>query len=299
MGNEINTVVTIPLSEVHVDEKLNFRSFYDEKTLKGLQQSIKEEGLLQPMVVRPATREDKTDKGFVLTAGFRRMRCVKALKWERANFTVAETDAKGGAVKNLVENVNRDSLNSYELAHACKDLRDHFGMTGEEIAAKLKGGDVVEGKGKSKANVNNLIRLATKLHPQIVAIWGDNTAVGHDKCTTENLLKILKHDEEDNEPSLDLQMERWLDLTGQNAKVEGEEGEEIEGEEGEEGKEDKPKKPKSRPIMDILEAIRAVKKAMVAGDIEEAEGAAITMALEWAANKRATIRGLKKGHYTE
>lgn len=283
---ETNSIITLPFSQVHIDPTENARQFYDEGRMKELVASIRTNKLLQPPVIRPSVPEDKTTKPYTLTAGYRRMKALETLEYTEGPFVLTKSDKQEGVIINLIENFNREGITPYETAKSCVRLRDEFGMDGDEISKRLKG-EGIEGKGKSKSNLNNLMRLYDKLHPDILEAW----KARHEKATTFNLLSILGADEDQ-----DAQLEAWEILTGVRSadKDEGgeDEGEEGEGGEGEGGK-DAPK-PKARKMMEIVAAMGAVRKAAKSAEISEDHAKTILMVLDWCANRRKTIAGIKE-----
>ncbi len=120
------------------------RSGVDERELRGLADSIKEKGLLQPIVVR------RCDDGYELVAGERRFLAGKMAGLERVPAVVRDVSNREMLEIALVENLQREDLNAIDEAKAYKRLREEFGLTQEEIAARV---------GKDRASVANQIRL--------------------------------------------------------------------------------------------------------------------------------------------
>lgn len=120
----------------------------------ALVQSIKEQGLLENLVVRQLP-----DGTYALVAGFRRFAAIRVLGWKTVMCTNLGPITEGEALlANGVENMQRADLSPGEQADLFIRLRDESGLKGEETAMKL---------GVSKAYVNNMIRAAQKLHPEI------------------------------------------------------------------------------------------------------------------------------------
>lgn len=122
------------------------RSFSDQE-LDELSASIRENGLLQPLVVRPAP--GATDR-FELVAGERRMRAVNRLGWEDVPVLVRDASDETLLVLALVENLQREALNPIEEAEGYRSLVDRFGMSQTDIARAM---------GKDRSTVANLLRL--------------------------------------------------------------------------------------------------------------------------------------------
>jgi len=272
-----NEIITVALSDIFVDDEQNVRQVYDEKSLKELTASIKKDGLLQPPTVRKAHEGEETEgKPYVLVAGFRRVRALTTLEYTTAAVTLVEADHKRQRVLNLVENVNRESLSAFEMACGFKVLRDDHEMTGEEISKVMKG-ESLDGKGKSKQNVNNLIRLLDNLHPDIVDAWKEK----HEKATTFNLLNIVAKGDGD------AQWAAWEGLIGL-----GDDDGEGEGEGEGNGNAGNPK-PKARNFAEVTAALGIIRKDIRESEIDEETGKIIVETLRWVTKKRKTIPGVK------
>ena len=143
----------IPVKSV-VPNPLQPRHEFSEEELTELVDSIRENGLLQPLVVRPAPG---TDDRFELVAGERRFRAVSRLEWPEVQALVREVDDETLLVLALVENLQREALNPLEEAEGYQTLADRFGLTQEEIARSV---------GKNRSTVANFLRLL-RLPPSI------------------------------------------------------------------------------------------------------------------------------------
>lgn len=113
-------------------------------SLTDLVESIREQGILEPIVVA------KTPAGFQIIAGERRWRAAKVLGLSRVPVVVKETTPQGMLEMSIVENVQREDLNPIEKALAYKRLIDEFGLGTTEVAKRV---------GKSVPAVSNTIRL--------------------------------------------------------------------------------------------------------------------------------------------
>lgn len=129
------------------------RRDFDEESLKELAVSIREFGILQPLVVSKIEKETDfgADVEYVLIAGERRLRAAKLLGLERVPVIIRSVtkDAENLEMA-IVENLQRSDLNPVETARAYAKLQDVFGLTQREIAARL---------GKSRETVANSLRL--------------------------------------------------------------------------------------------------------------------------------------------
>lgn len=136
-------VLSLPLDRIHPNPFQPRREFSEEQ-LEELAASIREHGVLHPVVVR--ARED----GYELIVGERRFRACRMLGWERIPAIVREmSDAEVAAIA-LIENLQREGLNFFEEAEGYRRLLDEFGLTQEELARRL---------GKSQSAVANKLRL--------------------------------------------------------------------------------------------------------------------------------------------
>ena len=120
------------------------RKVFKEDEIKQLAESIRENGQIAPIVVR------KINDNFELIVGERRWRATQLLKKETINAVVIEADEKTSAVLSIVENVQREDLNSMEEAESLDRLIKEFDMSHEDVAKYIS---------KSRTHVTNIIRL--------------------------------------------------------------------------------------------------------------------------------------------
>jgi ParB family transcriptional regulator, chromosome partitioning protein len=140
------------------------RDAFDEQALGALADSIREVGLLQPVLVRPA------GDGFELIAGERRWRAAQRVGLQEIPALVRETDDNTALEQALVENLQRDDLNPLEEAAAYQQLIEDFHLTHEQVAARM---------GKSRAAISNTLRLL-QLPPSIQrAVREGQLTMGH------------------------------------------------------------------------------------------------------------------------
>ena len=146
----------------------NPRQRFDEQKLLELAESIKNQGLVQPLVVRK--RSDGEGGGFWLIAGERRWRAAQRAGLKSIPVVVKEVQAKEAYELTLVENLQREDLNPIEEAEAYQRLSAEFGYTQEQLATRV---------GKDRATVANSLRLL-KL-PQKVRnlVASDELQMGH------------------------------------------------------------------------------------------------------------------------
>ncbi len=120
------------------------RFVFTEEEINTLAKSIKNRGVLQPIIVR------KVNDKYQLIAGERRWRAAKKAGLERIPARVIEIDDNGALEIALVENLDRKDLNPLELAKGYQLLKNRFGLTQDEIAKKI---------GRSRSAVANTLRL--------------------------------------------------------------------------------------------------------------------------------------------
>jgi ParB family chromosome partitioning protein len=120
------------------------RGHFDEESLASLAESIREVGLLQPVLVRPI------EGGYELVAGERRWRAARRVGLQTIPALVRDTDDASALEHALVENLHRSDLNVLEEAAAYQQLIEEFQLTHEEVAARV---------GRSRAGVSNTLRL--------------------------------------------------------------------------------------------------------------------------------------------
>ncbi|CAN5782834.1 ParB/RepB/Spo0J family partition protein [soil metagenome] len=126
------------------------RREFTRDQLVELESSIRENGLLQPLVVRPAQPATPAGAEWELVAGERRWRAVRRLGWTEVPVLVREMDDRTMLVLAIVENVQRAELSPLEEADGYRRLIDEFGYTQKEVA---------ESVGRERSTVANLLRL--------------------------------------------------------------------------------------------------------------------------------------------
>src|SRR5438067_6177438 len=121
------------------------RTHFDEQELHELAQSIREHGVLQPVLV-----SQQADGTFQLIAGERRWRAVKLAGMPTVPAMVKEATPQASLELALVENIQRSDLNPLEEAHAFRQLLDEHGLTQEQLGQRI---------GKSRVSITNTLRL--------------------------------------------------------------------------------------------------------------------------------------------
>lgn len=120
------------------------RKKFSEPQMESLVNSIREHGILQPIIVRP------TSKGYKIIAGERRWRASKQLGIKELPVIVRNADNLKTIELALVENIQREDLNPIEKATAFSELKDNFSLTQEQIAKKV---------GQDRSTIANTLRL--------------------------------------------------------------------------------------------------------------------------------------------
>ncbi len=156
----------VPISQIEPNP-YQPRNHFDEESLAGLTASIRELGVLQPILVR----EIAPDR-FALIAGERRWRAAKRAGLQFMPIIVRDVSDELTLQHALVENLHRDDLNPLEEAAAYQQLIEDFNMTQEAVAHRV---------GKSRSAVANLLRLF-QLPPQVQRLVADGqVSAGHAK----------------------------------------------------------------------------------------------------------------------
>lgn len=159
-----NTISTLKISLI--DPKSDQpRKYFDKEALEELSESIKENGLLQPILVR-----EYAEGRYQIIAGERRFRACKLAGLTEIPAIVLDRDDKAAAQIALIENIQREDLNPLEEAMAYKALKDEYGMTQEELSEKI---------GKSRSAIANAIRLLDLPEPILAMVAARELSAGH------------------------------------------------------------------------------------------------------------------------
>lgn len=134
----------LPLSQI-VPNPYQPRGHFDEEALVALTASVRELGVLQPVLVRPGA-----DGSFELIAGERRWRAAKRAGLTSVPAVVRTTEDATALEQALVENLHREDLNPLEEAAAYQQLIEDFGLTHDDVSRRV---------GKSRSAVSNTLRL--------------------------------------------------------------------------------------------------------------------------------------------
>ncbi len=134
-----------------VPSPLQPRRHFDPERLEELARAIRSQGVIEPLIVRPAPVSEAAGAArYELVAGERRLRAARAAGLDSVPIIVRELDDHAALEMSLVENLMREDLNATEEARAFKRLGQDFNLSHEEIAARI---------GKSRPYVSNTLRL--------------------------------------------------------------------------------------------------------------------------------------------
>ena len=164
-GSSRDSIVELNLKDIRPNP-YQPRKQFDENSLMELGESIKNDGLLQPIVVT----EDID--GYILIAGERRLRASKLAKLKTIRAILLNSDEQKMRQFALIENIQRDELNAVELAEAYSELIKMYDVTQEELANKIH---------KSRTHITNTIRLLQLTSKTQKALVEKKITAGHAK----------------------------------------------------------------------------------------------------------------------
>lgn len=159
---------TLPVREIEPDPDQPRKNF-DEESLSALAQSITENGLLQPIAVRPK----KAGPGYTIIAGERRWRAARIAGLDEVPVIVKNVTDEQAAALALIENLQREDLDPIEVAEGCRRLIDQYGLTQEQAALRL---------GKSRSAITNTLRLLGLPDDVRQAVRRGELSTGHAKA---------------------------------------------------------------------------------------------------------------------
>ena len=157
-------IVTLNINEIEPNRNQPRKDF-DEEALGSLAESIGQHGLIQPIIVRPTI-----GGGYTIIAGERRWRACRMAGLTEIPVVIKDTDEQNLMEMALVENLQREDLNPVEEALGYKSLMDNFGLTQEEVAAKMA---------KSRSGVANALRLLNLNADELEALRNGKITAGH------------------------------------------------------------------------------------------------------------------------
>lgn len=226
----INKVVSIAVDEI-IPNPNQPRTRFDDGELSQLADSIRENGLLQPLTVRKNPRGQ-----YELISGERRLRAGKLAGLAQIPCIIMEADERQSAVLALIENIQRSNLNFFEEAAAIRNLITEYNINQEEAALKL---------GKAQSTVANKLRLLKLTEAEQCAILNNGLTERHARA----LLKL--EDREDRLKALEKILEKRMNVQQAEAYIDSLPGKEV-----------KPEKKRVMLIKDVRLFLNTINKAL-------------------------------------
>ncbi len=170
--------MTVRLSEIEPNRDQP-RKVFNEESITSLAESIKEHGMLQPILVRPF------GSGYQIIAGERRWRAARMLGLSEVPVQIREMDDQQAMQIALIENLQRENLNPVEEAEGYKDLCERFSMSHEDIAKAV---------GRSRSSVSNAVRLLSLPDEILIMLSEGDISTGHAKAllSFEDEVKMIQ-----------------------------------------------------------------------------------------------------------
>uniref|UniRef100_UPI00334015C8 ParB/RepB/Spo0J family partition protein n=1 Tax=Castellaniella defragrans TaxID=75697 RepID=UPI00334015C8 len=144
------------------------RTRMDEGALNDLAESIRAQGVMQPILVRPLGGKEAGH--YEIIAGERRFRAAQIAGLREIPVLVREVADESAAIMALIENIQREDLNPLEEAHGVRRLLDEFGLTHEQAATAI---------GRSRSATSNLLRLLNLAEPVQTMLLAGDIDMGH------------------------------------------------------------------------------------------------------------------------
>ena len=159
----------VPIEKIRANPN-NPRRFFSDSELEDLCNSIKEHGIVQPILVRPARGEDLGGAEYEIIAGERRWRASQKASIHEVPIIIRDVEDKQALELAIIENVQRSDLNSVEEALGYQQLIDEYDYTQNDLAQVI---------GKSRSHVANTLRLL-KLPSKVQSLVSDGSlSAGH------------------------------------------------------------------------------------------------------------------------
>ncbi len=160
---------TLKISQMQAG-KYQPRTRMDEGSLYELAESIRSQGIMQPILVRPIEGAGAKAQRYEIIAGERRFRAARLAGLDEVPVLVREVPDESAAVMALIENIQREDLNPLEEAQGLKRLVDEFGLTHEQAAQSV---------GRSRSAASNLLRLLNLAAPVQQMLMAGDVDMGH------------------------------------------------------------------------------------------------------------------------
>jgi ParB family chromosome partitioning protein len=165
---DAGTPSSLPVTQLQAG-KYQPRTRMDEGALNELAASIKSQGIMQPVLVRPVGQQDGAMR-YEIIAGERRFRAAQLAGLDSIPVLVREVDDQAAAAMALIENIQREDLNPLEEAQGIHRLIDDFHFTHEQAANAV---------GRSRSAVSNLLRLMNLAQPVQTMLMAGDIDMGH------------------------------------------------------------------------------------------------------------------------
>ncbi|MCF7925158.1 MAG: ParB/RepB/Spo0J family partition protein [Candidatus Izimaplasma sp.] len=162
-------IVEIPIKKIKANPGQP-RTVFDEIKLKELANSIKEHGILQPVILKPAT------DGFILVAGERRVKAAEIAELDTVSAIVREYNEKYLPELAMLENIQREDLSPIEEAIAFQKIIENTRITHKELGKKI---------GKSRVYVTNIVGLLNLPTIVIEGVNSDKISMGHARALSK------------------------------------------------------------------------------------------------------------------
>lgn len=171
-------IALVPVSDIHPNPDQPRKDF-EKESMRELENSIAEKGVVQPVTVR------RVKNGYELIVGERRWRASTAIGLEYIPAYILDVESDTEVLEfALIENVQRKDLNSMELAHAYNALVEQHGLSQEEVAKRV---------GKSRSAITNFIRLLNLPSEIQQSVWNNEISAGHARALLSLEAEDLQH----------------------------------------------------------------------------------------------------------
>lgn len=165
-ANEVQVKKTLRTSEIEPNREQPRKNF-NEDAIASLAESIKEHGMLQPILVRPLEYG-----GYQIVAGERRWRAAKMIGLEEVPVNIRELSDTQAMQIAIIENLQRENLNPIEEAKGYNELIEKYGMKHEEVGTMV---------GKPRSSIANVVRILSLPEPVQKMIENGDLSLGHAK----------------------------------------------------------------------------------------------------------------------
>lgn len=165
--SEVQVKKTLRTSEIEPNREQPRKKFSDE-AITSLADSIREHGMLQPILVRPLSTG-----GYQIVAGERRWRAARMLGLDEVPVNIRELSDSEAMQIAIIENLQRENLNPVEEANGYNELIEKYGMTQDKVAKMV---------GRSRSSVANAIRILTLPESVLDMLEKGDLSVGHAKA---------------------------------------------------------------------------------------------------------------------